>query len=86
MRAMSNGEVIIYDSIEEVQSLWTDDAQIAYMITRYDYEPQKYHSYMYYEEFASYEELCEKYSEPTRTIDYDTFSLCVWENGLKIPD
>lgn len=84
MRAMSNGEVIIYDSIAEVQGLQGEDAKIAYMITRYDYEPGKYHPYMYYEEFGSYKELCDKYSEPTRTIDYDTFSLCVWENGIKI--
>lgn len=86
MRAMNNGEVLVYDSIEEVQGLYGEDAKIAYMITRYDYEPGKYHAYMYYEQFASYEELCEKYSEPTRTIDYDTFSLCVWENGIGIPD
>lgn len=86
MSAMSNGEVLIYNSIEEVQGVQGEDARIAYMITRYDYEPGKYHSYMYYEEFESYSELCDKYSEPTNIIDYDTFSLCVWENGIKIPD
>ena len=86
MSAESNGEVLVCSSIEEAQSLWGENAKITYMITRYDYEPGKYHQYMYYEPFTSYDELCYRYSPPTNIIGYGTFSLCVWEDGIKIPE
>lgn len=84
MTAMSNGEVFICHSVEEVKQLFGEDAKITYMITRYDHESGKYHDYLYYENFENYQELCDKYSEPDRVIDYDSFSLCIWEDGIKI--
>ncbi len=86
MDAMSNGEILIYCSPEEVKTLYGKDAKISYLITRYDYEPGKYHSYMYYENFENYEQLCDKFSKPSYIIDYDTLSLCVWENGMVIQE
>lgn len=84
--ATCNGEIFVYGSIGEARELQGDDAKIAYMITRYDYDYGKYHQYMYYENFSSYEDLCSRYSVPTRIIDYDTFSLCIWEDGMQIRD
>lgn len=82
--AMSQGDVIVCNSIDEVQSLYGEDAKITYMITRYDHAGGQYHDYLYYENFEDYEDVCDKYSEPSYVIDYDSFSLCVWEDGLKI--
>lgn len=86
LSAESNGEVLVCASVEEALGLWEEDAKITYMVTRYDFEPGKYHQYMYYEPFASYEELCDKYSEPTNIIEYDTFSLCIWEEGIMLQE
>lgn len=76
--------IYLCPSIEEVRQLFGNDASITYMITRYDHESGKYHDYLYYENFNNYEELCEKYSEPDRVIDYSSFSLCIWEDGIQI--
>lgn len=82
--AMSQGDVIVCNSIKEVKDLYGEDAPISYMVTRYDHAADRYHDYLYYENFEDYEDLCDKYSEPSYVIDYPGFSLCVWEDGLKV--
>ena len=82
--ALSQGDVIVCNSIDEVKEVYGEDAKITYMITRYDHASGWYHDYLYYENFEDYEDLCDKYSEPSYVVDFDSFSLCVWEDGLKI--
>ena len=84
--ALSRGDVVFCNSIEEFQELYGEDAVIHYMVTRYDHDSGRYHDYLYFENFGDYEELCDKYSAPSYVIDYNSFSLCVWDDGLKIPE
>lgn len=87
MTAKANGKVIICSTIDEVKQIFGEDAKVTYMITRYDYELGQHHQYLYYEPdepFNNYEELCAKYSVPSKVIDYDSFSLCIWENGIEM--
>lgn len=86
IQALSGGQVMAYESQDDIRQVYGDDAKIAYIITNNTDNPDHTSGHSFYFHCNSYEEICEYYSAPTRIINYDKLQLVVYENGIQITE
>lgn len=82
LSAISDGEVMAYETEAQVKAIYGDDAKVAYIITRNDDFSDGIRGTVY-DHCDSYEEMCEYYSEPSDVIRYERLQLVIYENGIK---
>ena len=82
---LSGGEVMAYETERDIESVYGDDAKIAYIITRNDNYSDGLTGTLY-EHCNTYEEICEYYSEPSDVIRYERLQLLVFKDGIKIKE
>ena len=79
--ALSNGEVMVYQTEDEIKEIFGDDAKVSYIITNnFDNSEIKGN---FYDHCDTYEEMCEYYSEPTNIINYEKLQLVIYKDGTK---
>lgn len=86
IQTLSEGQVMAYESQDNIKQVYGDDAKIAYIVTNNMDNPDHIGHHSKYLYCNSYEEICAFYSEPTRIIQYDKLQLVVYENGIQIPE
>lgn len=80
LTAISGGEVMVYETEDQVKDIYGDDAKVAYIITRNDGYSDGYGPW------DDYEEMREYYSEPTDVIRYERLQLVIYKDGVKIKE
>lgn len=83
--AMTGGEIEFYGSLDDLRFVHGEDAIVTYMIVNFDSGLGK-EEWLFFDNFADYWDLCEKYSEPSEVIGYEHFNLLVWEDGIRVRD
>lgn len=75
LSAMTDGEIIFYDSEKTVKQLYGEDAVIKYMVVGWDDRGLLTHG-LNHIAYGSYEEMCEKYKAPLRAVDLNYVYVC----------
>lgn len=81
LTAISGGEVMAYETEEQVKNVYGDDAKVAYIITRNDGYSDGI-SGTVYNHCDTYDEMCEYYSEPSDIIRYERLQLVIYRDGI----
>lgn len=81
--AMTGGEIEFYRSPEDVQAWLGKDAKATYAIADFVGKTSR-EDWLVFDNCRDYEKLCEKYSEPSNVIEYEHFSLLVWDDGISV--
>lgn len=79
--AMTGGEIEFYRSPGDVKAWHGTDAKATYMITDFVGETSR-EDWLVFDNCRDYEKLCEKYTKPSSVIEYEHFSLLVWDDGI----
>lgn len=75
LSAMTNGEILFYNSEETIKELYGEDAGIRYMVVGWDGRGLLTYG-LHDMAYGSYEEMCEKYQSPIRAVDLDYVYVC----------
>lgn len=75
LSAMTEGEILFYDSEGTVKQLYGEDAVVKYMVVGWDDKGLLTFG-LNHIAYGSYEEMCEKYKAPLRAVDLDYIYVC----------
>lgn len=82
LTAMTKGNLIFYQSEEQLRERQGEDAEFAYLITttNYDTIPNMFNNVA---DVASYEQLCEKYGTPSEVVPLQYVTIYAFQKELK---
>lgn len=82
LSAMTNGEILFYDSEKTIKRLYGEDAEVKYMVVGWsDIDDKGLLMYKLDEiAYGSYEEMCEKYKAPVRAVQLDYIYVCEFKD------
>ncbi len=78
LTAMCHGDIIFYPNEQAIRDYNGDEAQLMYIVT--GFENIDHVTSLMNIGVDDYEDLCEKYTVPTRVLELDHFNVCVFEN------
>ncbi|MDE6845837.1 MAG: hypothetical protein K2J99_08740 [Lachnospiraceae bacterium] len=80
--ALSEGNVMAWETEGKVRYVFGEDAEATYLITHNFFSADD-NTFTIYEHCDTYEEMCEYYSEPSDIIFFDKLQLVIYEDGIK---